>query len=118
MGDQRRAGRAAFERTLGTPTGRKEGRRLVSQPKARAAPTDPGAPPPQLGSLRRPRQLASCQSDYEVFLSLSAQPGKLTAPRRFEFERSTAVRLKAVGWKQKEVDLMLINPPPEAQSEP
>mgnify|MGYP004222137093 CR=1 FL=1 len=37
--------------------------------------------------------------------------GKLSAPRTFRFERSSTVRLDAVGWKQKDVDLMLINPP-------
>ena len=36
---------------------------------------------------------------------------KLSAPRRFRFERNTAVQLAAVGWKKKDVDLMLINPP-------
>ena len=38
---------------------------------------------------------------------------KLSAPRRFRFERNTAVQLAAVGWKKKDVDLMLINPPAE-----
>lgn len=37
--------------------------------------------------------------------------GKLSAPRMFRFEQSTAVQLAAVGWKKKDVDLMLINPP-------
>ena len=36
---------------------------------------------------------------------------KLSAPRRFRFERNTAVQLAAVGWKKKDVDLMLINLP-------
>ena len=34
---------------------------------------------------------------------------KLSAPRRFRFERNTAVQLAAVGWKKKDVDLMFIN---------
>tara|TARA_B100000787_G_scaffold84362_1_gene62128 strand:+ start:64 stop:396 length:333 start_codon:yes stop_codon:yes gene_type:complete len=37
--------------------------------------------------------------------------GKLSAPQVFRFEQSTAVQLAAVGWKKKDVDLMLINPP-------